>query len=600
MINSITQSIKNYLDMKNAHSAIMLTGEWGCGKSFYVKNNLKEDLKEKTKVIYISLYGLDKVEDINNAVRKQYLSSLGNTILSFNEETEDKPKSKELFKKAFGGLSAFIPGGEIISKVAGSIGGSIIELLQATEITPEINGKQVLLVFDDFERSTIDIQVLMGVINEYAENNKVKVLVVANEKEIKDKEGKPKQDNPPKIKDNEKVDKTKTTYEHTKEKFIFQTIAFKGYDFEDFIEIPKILYSEYKDYSKFLSDSMKDIKFTWFSAYCHKLTERIKELKNIRTLIYSTELFKNIYDKIDNNYFTELNDTDTKKALFRLFYFTCIEFKSGKDIIKDGKVNYSIGHSEKLAHQRELPLGIRVYIIENDMDMLLQGLKDLNEKVRESRLHTKTRPIDRISSLYFTYDQWEECIDAIKMKMEEKRYKLYDYCKLLIKFHINDTKYFLLPTITAEEIKNKIDFSEKMTDTQLRIVKEDVTKENKDSEYKKLLEEILEKLTDINTQKREDKITRYLKGSIEVSDFKDIIDFYNSLTLEFFDFCDQLRIFYQKSKQNMYENSLETVTKYLETDGDDIPKRGTVAYARFHILKGTLEECLNKESEQNT
>lgn len=36
----LNNTIKNYLDNDKTNSAIMLTGEWGSGKSYYIRNEL--------------------------------------------------------------------------------------------------------------------------------------------------------------------------------------------------------------------------------------------------------------------------------------------------------------------------------------------------------------------------------------------------------------------------------------------------------------------------------------------------------------------------------------------------------------------------------
>lgn len=38
----LNNTIKNYLDNDKTNSAIMLTGEWGSGKSYYIKLLYKE------------------------------------------------------------------------------------------------------------------------------------------------------------------------------------------------------------------------------------------------------------------------------------------------------------------------------------------------------------------------------------------------------------------------------------------------------------------------------------------------------------------------------------------------------------------------------
>ena len=68
MDNKYTAFIENYLTNDKTNSAIMLTGDWGTGKSFYIQNVLKPYLEGKQKdCIVVSLYGLNDLKDISKA-----------------------------------------------------------------------------------------------------------------------------------------------------------------------------------------------------------------------------------------------------------------------------------------------------------------------------------------------------------------------------------------------------------------------------------------------------------------------------------------------------------------------------------------------------
>ena len=63
--------IKHYLEEDKTHTAIMLTGEWGSGKTYYVENILVPFLKnenKKNRCITISLYGLENISDISKSI----------------------------------------------------------------------------------------------------------------------------------------------------------------------------------------------------------------------------------------------------------------------------------------------------------------------------------------------------------------------------------------------------------------------------------------------------------------------------------------------------------------------------------------------------
>ena len=56
--NELNQFILHYLVEDKTHSAIMLTGAWGTGKSYYIQNELVPFLKEEHKkdCVTVSLY----------------------------------------------------------------------------------------------------------------------------------------------------------------------------------------------------------------------------------------------------------------------------------------------------------------------------------------------------------------------------------------------------------------------------------------------------------------------------------------------------------------------------------------------------------------
>ena len=52
----------------------MLTGKWGCGKSYLVKKIAEDQEKEKKAAMAIvSLFGLDSIAAINKSVKDKYL-----------------------------------------------------------------------------------------------------------------------------------------------------------------------------------------------------------------------------------------------------------------------------------------------------------------------------------------------------------------------------------------------------------------------------------------------------------------------------------------------------------------------------------------------
>ena len=67
--NELNEFIINYVKREKTQSALMLSGQWGIGKSYYINNSLKENLKKNDfKMISVSLYGLTSIHDISKSI----------------------------------------------------------------------------------------------------------------------------------------------------------------------------------------------------------------------------------------------------------------------------------------------------------------------------------------------------------------------------------------------------------------------------------------------------------------------------------------------------------------------------------------------------
>lgn len=71
----IIKLMQSYLSEDIYNYAIMLDGEWGCGKSFFVKDVLIPKLQDTRIAIYVSLFGLKNVEEISTAIFSAIIQS---------------------------------------------------------------------------------------------------------------------------------------------------------------------------------------------------------------------------------------------------------------------------------------------------------------------------------------------------------------------------------------------------------------------------------------------------------------------------------------------------------------------------------------------
>lgn len=253
MDNKYTEFIENYLINDKTKSAIMLIGGWGTGKSFYIQNVLKPYLEEKQKdCIIVSLYGLNDLKEISKAI---YL-----------EERTKKLRAKiskfKLLQKNESQAGAKLAGKTIIKGVTSFFNidlTSNAEDLQALYESLDLSEK--LIILEDLERTNIPIKDVLGYVNNLVEQDGVKVLLVANEKEILKSEqvitGKDKEGN-----DIKKWQWTAETQEYLKikEKTVSDTIPYVCDYFETIENILKLFQDE--EIETLLVDKLSETKTT--------------------------------------------------------------------------------------------------------------------------------------------------------------------------------------------------------------------------------------------------------------------------------------------------------------------------------------------------
>ena len=150
--------------------ALLLSGEWGCGKTYLIEHNLKDTLKENFYILRISLFGVTSIEEIHKAVREKWLEAYYENK-NIRNVAEKIQKGKDIISKVEG-----LP--DIIKGVAATNWTSLIEIKE------QIGGKSVVLVFDDLERCCLNTVDVLGDINDYCENQKFHTIVIANQEKM--------------------------------------------------------------------------------------------------------------------------------------------------------------------------------------------------------------------------------------------------------------------------------------------------------------------------------------------------------------------------------------------------------------------------------
>lgn len=70
------EELKYYCEEPKPVGALMLTGEWGCGKTYLIDNILSPQLNESHIMIRISLFGMETVDDLKNEMKRKWFYAL--------------------------------------------------------------------------------------------------------------------------------------------------------------------------------------------------------------------------------------------------------------------------------------------------------------------------------------------------------------------------------------------------------------------------------------------------------------------------------------------------------------------------------------------
>ena len=176
----LIEELKNYCDIDNPVGALMISGGWGCGKTYLIKTKFIPLVEKKYVFVCVSLFGIDSLDKLRVDVKRKWLEKASELD---KRDRKKASKATESYKKIFGAIKDILP--ENLQK-KGEVVASIMDLVNFVPISNRMFQKKVVLVFDDLERSSISCIDLMGCINDYCENQGFNTIIIANEEKIKD------------------------------------------------------------------------------------------------------------------------------------------------------------------------------------------------------------------------------------------------------------------------------------------------------------------------------------------------------------------------------------------------------------------------------
>jgi len=437
----IMNILKDYIENKNTNYAIMIDGKWGSGKTYFIKQalpqlleNVDKNKDNNKKFAYISLYGTTSIEQIS---REILYSCLG-----------QKHKGKVETADAIFDVAT--------SLFSASIEAVNIDFSKLSSLLTKIDIKNWFICFDDFERSCLPINEVLGFINQLVEHNHCKVIILTNEEEIgrnalnqnieekysialKGKEIKfscesdKSEDKTSKITIEQLKDRTKeifnenVIYKAIKEKVVGFTIKFEPNMDEAFISI-----LELKQFKRNVKDFLLSNK-----GFILKAFENYN-CKNLRTLSIIFDFIKKIYNTMrEKQLLSAEYGKDILKDFLKYVVYFNIYYREGESVEALG-LKTQIGYVDlyksiftrqikgfKVLEQYCTTLNFNEVAFENTVQSLRQQYE---EQKQEEKAKRKGAALNTITS-FWLYDDNEinNALDMLKGELEGDMYSARNY-----------------------------------------------------------------------------------------------------------------------------------------------------------------------------
>lgn len=295
----ISNSILDYINSPQTVGALQIDGPWGCGKTYYIKNEIFPKIRQnelereklgfnhKRTPLMVSLFGLKEIKDISLEL-----------LFAFTSKYGLSKKRLTTLKSIVANISNCIPYLKNIdwNKVLTVSPSSLLKHL----------GDDIIVFLDDLERisDSIKTEDILGFINDLIENNNFKIILISNQSMFNEE-------------DKDKISKFK-------EKVVDKTIPFEIDSFSIIKEIAQVYHPllptflEAEEIRGYLDNSKKE--------------QTNNSLSNLRTIRFALNQFGQIF-----NYFVKEKEygeipEDTLSKLFIIWRFTLaisIEFRLG-------------------------------------------------------------------------------------------------------------------------------------------------------------------------------------------------------------------------------------------------------------------------------
>ncbi len=439
---SLLKELEYYCKKEKPTGAIMLDGEWGTGKTYFIEEVFRKKYEDDFVLVRLSLFGVDSIESIHKRIKQAWIEK-------FTEEIGVK-KACDMWGK----------GEKIIKKLKLPEGIDQllnIELADILFMKTHINDKSVVLVFDDLERSKLDVVDVLGCINGYCENQGFHTIILADENKIKQSRSKD----------------CKLTYSDVKEKIVYKTIKYSA------------------NYKKVISTIIQEMQFE--EEYRSLLLNNSQNLANIfevngniRSMKCALQDFERIYIYLKKESINNIN-----KYLFSFISLILYSKETKiveKTLVSELETRYRNWFDPK-------------YLLEAERDWIISGKWNEEQFSREIELWVKRIDSNdkHLLSTKYLLDIDDECIERDFEATLNDAYigklLLQEYLLFIVNISkLREYEYYSLVSVDWERLMNGIKLKERSLLTnpfQQVIIREEYEISNFSEEEKRAYSQIM-------------------------------------------------------------------------------------------------------------
>lgn len=133
----LIEELKDYCNINNPVGALMLSGEWGCGKTYLINTKFIPLVKDTYVFVCVSLFGIDSLSALRVEVKKKWLEKASELDKLKGTKVS---KLTDSYKKIFATIKEELPENW---KKKGEIVSSIIDLVNFMPISNRMLKKRL-------------------------------------------------------------------------------------------------------------------------------------------------------------------------------------------------------------------------------------------------------------------------------------------------------------------------------------------------------------------------------------------------------------------------------------------------------------------------